>query len=348
MTLAAAIQQRDADLLPSRREEDWRWTGLRELIRAVPPASPTVPAVAENARLSALGWPTLVFANGRALEEAEIAIPATGHGRFVRRFVSATAGTAHHLEATVSVGEGARLVLIDSFEGRAGDYLASAALTLHLAAHAEVERIVLLDDAEDAISVARTEVSLAPGARFHQTVLATGAKRQRFETQVAHPGEGVNLRLDGAYVLSGKRHSDQTTVVAHTGENGVTSQLAKGVAADQARGVFQGRIVVERGADGTDARMAHHALLLSDRAEIDAKPELEIYADDVACAHGNTIGALSAEAVFYARSRGIPEAAAKAMLTTAFLGEVVERILSEPARELALDWLTARLEGLGS
>jgi Fe-S cluster assembly protein SufD len=345
MTLAAAIAARDADLLPSRRDEDWRWTGLRELIRTVPPAAPRVAAVAENAALAALGWPTLVFANGHALEEAEIAIPATGKGAFVRRFVSASDGTAHHLNAAVAVGEGARLVLIDSFEGQGRDYLASALLGFHLATGALVERIVLLDDAEDAVSVVRTEVALAPGARFHQTVLASGAKRQRFETHITHPGEEAEVWLDGAYVLAGKRHSDQTTVVTHAG-GGVTSQLTKGVATDQARGVFQGRIVVMRGADGTDARMAHHALLLSDRAEIDAKPELEIYADDVACAHGNTVGALDEAAIFYARARGIPEPAAKAMLTTAYLGEVVERIVSEPARELALRWLSGRLEGL--
>jgi Fe-S cluster assembly protein SufD len=346
MGVAAAIAARDADLLPSRRDEDWRWTGLRELIRVVPPASPAAKDIAPNPILATLGWPTLVFANGRPLEEGEIAIPATGKGAYIRRFVSASAETAHHLTADVSVGEGGRLSLIDSFEGCASDYLANAALTLRLAPGAHVERIVLLDDAEDAVSVACTDVELAPGARFSQTVLASGARRQRFETHLIHPGDGASIRLDGAYVLAGKRHSDQTSVVAHAGEGGVTSQLTKGVASDQARGVFQGRIVVQRGADGTDARMAHHALLLSDRAEIDAKPELEIYADDVSCAHGNTVGALSDEAIFYARSRGIPEAAARVMLTAAFLGEVVERIENQPAREIARAWVEARLEAL--
>ena len=346
MTLAAAIAARDADLLPSRRDEDWRWTGLRELIRVVPPSSPPVENLAEHPTLAALGWPTLVFANCRALEEAEINIPATGKGTYVRRFVSASAETAHHLTANIAVGEGGRLTLIDCFEGQAAGYLASAALTIRLAPGAQVERIVLLDDAEDAVSVARTDVELAPGARFSQTVLASGAKRQRFETHLIHPGDGASVRLDGAYVLAGKRHSDQTSVVTHAGEGGVTSQLTKGVATDQARGVFQGRIVVERGADGTDARMAHHALLLSDRAEIDAKPELEIYADDVSCAHGNTVGALSDEAIFYARSRGIPEAAARVMLTGAFLGEVVDRIENESAREIARAWVQARLGAL--
>ena len=116
---------------------------------------------------------------------------------------------------------------------------------------------------------------------------------------------------------------------------------------DQARGVFQGRIVVQPGADRTDARMGHHALILSDRAEVDAKPELEIFADDVACAHGNTVGALDEEALFYAEQRGIPEADARAMLTEAFVGEVVDRIAHEGAREVVRAWVANRLGGQG-
>ncbi len=114
---------------------------------------------------------------------------------------------------------------------------------------------------------------------------------------------------------------------------------------DQARGVFQGRIVVTEGADRTDARMGHHALILSDRAEVDAKPELEIFADDVACAHGNTVGALDEDALFYAMQRGMPEAVAKTLLTEAFVGEVVDRIVHPEAREIARAWVAARLEG---
>jgi Fe-S cluster assembly protein SufD len=125
---------------------------------------------------------------------------------------------------------------------------------------------------------------------------------------------------------------------------GVTDQLTKGVVRDQGRGVFQGRIVVEPGADRTDARMGHHALVLSDRAEVDAKPELEIFADDVACAHGNTVGALDEEALFYAEQRGIPEADARAMLTEAFVGEVIDRIEHEGARDVARAWVAERLE----
>jgi Fe-S cluster assembly protein SufD len=101
--------------------------------------------------------------------------------------------------------------------------------------------------------------------------------------------------------------------------------------------------VVREGADRTDARMGHHALILSDRAEVDAKPELEIYADDVACAHGNTVGALDEDAMFYAEQRGIPEDAARAMLTEAFFGDVVDRIEHDGARDVIRAWVAERL-----
>ena len=131
--------------------------------------------------------------------------------------------------------------------------------------------------------------------------------------------------------------------MTHAGPDGATTQLAKGVVRHQARGVFQGRIVVEEGADRTDARMGHHALILSDRAEVDAKPELEIYADDVACAHGNTVGALDEDALFYARQRGMPEAEARALLTEAFIGEVVDQIGHQGARDVVRAWVGDRL-----
>jgi len=120
-------------------------------------------------------------------------------------------------------------------------------------------------------------------------------------------------------------------------------QMIKGVVSDKARGVFQGRIVVAHGADQTDAKMKHDALVLSDQAEVDAKPELEIYADDVSCTHGNTVGALDEEAMFYAAQRGIPEEMARAMLTRAFVETVVDRIEHDAGREVARSWIANRL-----
>ncbi|WP_426031502.1 Fe-S cluster assembly protein SufD [Caulobacter sp. DWP3-1-3b2] len=339
MTLATALKTGDLTQLPSRRDEDWRWTDLRGLIRALPPASPVVDGDVAAGPFDGLATGEILFVNGRQRHAAQ-----SGAGDVVAlRFVSASDGTAHAAAYAVVVEPDTTLILLESHEGRAGAYMSDVTLDIAVGEGARVERIVMIDDHAEAINIVTTEVDLAPGATFHQTVLTAGARRQRIETRINHPGAHAQVRLDGVYVLAGQRHADQTTVVTHGGADGVTNQLTKGVVADQARGVFQGRIVVQPGADQTDARMGHHALILSDMAEVDAKPELLIFADDVSCAHGNTIGALDDEAIFYARQRGIPEAEARAMLTEAFLGEVVERIEHEGARAVAAAWVARKL-----
>jgi Fe-S cluster assembly protein SufD len=335
VSLARAIETGDLAELPSRRDEDWRWTNLAGLIRELPPAS--APFVGELAPgpFTALADRSLTVLNGRG--EA-----AVGVGGVVELRVIGQGGGAHAAEGDIAVPPGGRLTLLESYEGEGG-FAAEFDLVIRLGEGAAVERIVLADEPAGAVSVARADVTLAPGARFAQMVIASGARRQRIETRVSHPGGGAAVRLDGVYVLADQRHADITTVVTHEGQDGTTEQLTKGVVADQARAIFQGRIVVAEGADKTDARMGHHALILSDRAEVDAKPELEIFADDVACAHGNTVGALDEAALFYAEQRGIAEAEARAMLTEAFVGEVVDRIEYEGAREIVRAWVAARL-----
>ena len=314
-SLARALIEDDDTLLPSRRDEDWRWTDLRGALRVLPkPAHATVSEKRETGRLER----SFKFVQARGY-----------HGQFA-----------------LEVPAGEHLVLIDRFLGAEAAYAADLSLTFTLGEGASLTRIAFHRDSAEAVTVTTAEVSLAPGARYAQTVLAAGAKRQRIETRLVHPGGGAVARLDGAYVLAGQRHSDQTTEVRHQGRNGECRELVKGVVADQARGVFQGRIVVAHGADGTDAKLGHHALVLSGKAEVDSKPELEIYADDVACAHGNTVGALNEEALFYARARGIPPLEAKRMLTEAFLAEVVERVEDPAARDLAASWLAERLMGV--
>jgi Fe-S cluster assembly protein SufD len=257
--------------------------------------------------------------------------------------VSTGEGTGHEATVSVEVKAGASLLLLETYEGRADGYVSNVALNISVGEGGRLTRVVIADDSDDAISISVAELTLAKGAVLEQATLSTGAKLQRLETRVAHPGEGAEVRLDGLYLLDGARHADVTSVVDHTGPDGRTSQLTKGVVRDTARGVFQGKIIVERGADGTDARMGHHALILGERAEIDAKPELVIYADDVQCAHGNTVGNLDQAALFYMQQRGIPADEARALLTQAFLIEVVDRIGHEGAREVVRAWLTDRL-----
>jgi len=233
-------------------------------------------------------------------------------------------------------------VLLESYEGT-GSYVGNVALNIAVLEGGRLDRIVLAESGSEALVFSRADVKLSRGATLNQTILTTGSKLQRLETRVIHPGENVEVRLDGVYALSGAAHADLTSIVDHIGPSGQTSQLIKGVVHDTARGVFQGKIIVQRGADGTDARMGHHALIASERGEVDAKPELIIYADDVQWAHGNTVGTLDESALFYMQQRGIPADEARALLTQAFLIEVVDRIEDEAAREVVREWLEARL-----
>jgi len=338
LSLATAIRTRDVAELPGKRDEDWRWTDLRGLIRVLPDPSQAFDGDLAAGPFDALADDRRVLVNGG---EALIDVPADGKATVALRLVSRGAG-AHHAGVTITLGANARVRLLESYESDSGS-VSQTSLTIVLGEGAAVERLVLAQDHEDAVSVSQAAVRLAPKAEYGQTVVTSGARRQRLETRVIHPGGHASLRLDGVYLLAGKRHSDQTTVVNHESTDGATVQLTKGVVRDQARGVFQGRIVVAEGADRTDARMGHHALILSDRAEVDAKPELEIYADDVACAHGNTVGALDEDALFYARQRGMPEADARAMLTEAFIGEAIDRIWFEDARDIVRAWAAERL-----
>ncbi|MGZ6010994.1 MAG: Fe-S cluster assembly protein SufD, partial [Caulobacteraceae bacterium] len=333
-------------LLPGRRTEDWRWSDLKGVVRAVPPPSPAAATPASPPPLAELAADNeIVVVNGRSEVFGFHAV--AGLPRTLRlRIVSSADQTAHQGVLTLDVEPGAELTLIETYEGDGAGYLSDFSLAVSVGEGAKVERIVLLDEPADAVSISQSQVELQAGAWFGQTVVAAGAKLQRHETQLRHPGRGAEVRLDGLYLLNDRRHADLTTVVDHSGVDGVTTQLTKGLAKDQARGVFQGRIVVEEGADRTDARMGHHALLLNDGAEIDAKPELEIYADDVSCAHGNTVGSLDEDALFYMRARGIPEPEARALLMEAFVGEVVDRIRHEGARAAVHAWVSAKLRAL--
>jgi Fe-S cluster assembly protein SufD len=189
MTLARAIETADATLLPSRRQEDWRWSDLRGLVRVIPPASPAHPGPLAPGPFAALEPEEIAVINGRGPGRIEV---AAGETRVLAlRFVAAPDAGAHVSRLAVAVGEGADLTLLESYEGQ-GDYLANAELAIDLAAGARLERVVAADDAPDGVSVSTAEVTLAAGSRLAQTILTTGARRQRVETRVAHPGAGAS------------------------------------------------------------------------------------------------------------------------------------------------------------
>lgn len=342
--LAQAILSGDLTLLPARRDEAWRWSDLRGAVRVLPRSGvarehPSSVGLFAGVEADA----ETVILDGRRLDGDDSTLVIEGPATHVLRVVN---GPGSHAAAfAIRVEAGGSLTLLESYEGEAGG-VAALDLVIAVARGGRCERIVLMADAADAVDVSTADVTLASGAAFAQTVVLTGARLQRHETRCPHPGEGASVRMDAILLLDGSRHADATTVVEHRGLNGSTSQVAKTVAAGRSRAVFQGRIVVARGADGTDARMRHDALILSEGAEVDAKPELEIYADDVQCAHGATIGALDEDLLFYVRSRGVPEADARLLLTQAFVGEVVDRIEHEGARDVAAAFVSRRLAEL--
>ena len=159
-------------------------------------------------------------------------------------------------------------------------------------------------------------------------------------------GEETIASIRGATLLNGKQHADTTMVVDHAAVGCQSREVFKTVLDDQSRGIFQGKIIVQPGAQKTDAKMASHALMLSEEAETDNKPELEIYADDVQCGHGATAGDLDEDLLFYLRARGIPRAEAEALLIQAFVGDAIEGIehagLREALMEAVQAWLKAR------
>jgi Fe-S cluster assembly protein SufD len=147
----------------------------------------------------------------------------------------------------------------------------------------------------------------------------------------------------GSYLLTGKQHVDTRLVVDHAVPHCISRELFKCVMNDQSRGIFQGKVIVRQDAQKTDGKQSSHALLLSESAEFDAKPELEIYADDVVCGHGTTCGDLNHDHVFYLMSRGIPKAIARAMLVEAFVDEAVETVENETVREALIAMVHDRM-----
>ncbi len=178
-------------------------------------------------------------------------------------------------------------------------------------------------------------------ARFNEFLFTTGGSVVRNQAFVHFGGEGTIASIRGANLLKGRQHADTTLVVDHAVANCTSREVFKSVLDEEARNVFQGKITVRPHAQKTDAKMSTHALLLSDKAEADNKPELEIFADDVQCGHGATSGALDEDLLFYLKARGIPPKEAEALLIQAFVGEAVEGIEHAGLRDALIDHVVA-------
>ena len=306
--------------LPSRRSEAWKWSDLRAAMAGQENVLIGSGELGSEGPISALAQ-----VMGDAYGPSALDIAAPGE-TFESKLTEGDAGQY----GTVVVRAGATATLVERL-GVSGSRLRPflpGYSRIEVEPGATLVRIVVqanavaVGEADAAIVLNEAVVKLGKGATFRQFVLAEGSRLTRIETSV-EAGEGAQIEMNGVYLASAKRHVDLTSRVAHAAPGANTRQLVRGVARKGGRGVFQGKFLVERAGQKTDAAMAHNALLLEEGAEIFAKPELEIYADDVACAHGNTAGQLDEDAVFYLRQRGIPDVEARAMITRAFLIEAV-------------------------
>ena len=341
-----------ADMLPNRRDEAWKWTDLRG-------------GVKDGASgLSETGLPKFTLPDGISITEAETDDLHTDSpmARLARNFggkvwtISAPAGfksetplvienlNRGHIRIRIDVGKNAELSIIEHHAGDVGGFV-NIDQTITLKEKARINRTLVHNDPETCVRIATAHITAWKGASVTQYALSFGGSLSRLETRLAGMGKDIEATLNGAYLLRGKRHCDMTSYIDLSVPDCTIRQAVKGVAADKSRGVFQGKFHVRKPAQHTDAEMRHDTLMLSDTSEIRSKPELEIYADDVACAHGNTMGQLDESALFYMRQRGIPEAQARALLTEAFVAVVFDDMDDEELQSSLLgkvrEWLGA-------
>jgi len=254
----------------------------------------------------------------------------------------ADADQAWHLRHLIELREGASLVVVEHhLAGEAHNHLANQLTHVHLGANATLRHARMQDEAQGATLMARTDAVLAKDADYRRLDLELGAGLSRHELNAALHGNNARLHANGVLLASGKRHIDTRLGIDHVGRDTSCELTWRGMAGGRSKAAFHGGILIREGADGTNAQLSNKNLLLSEGAEIDTQPVLEIHADEVQAAHGATVGQLDQTALFYLRSRGLPAEQARALLTAAFCRETLS--VFEPGDALRTA-LQARLD----
>jgi Fe-S cluster assembly protein SufD len=354
----AAFRRFETEGLPHRRIEEWKYTDLRALMREARPIA-AAPDDAARARAGEAGRLVGDIDARRILFVDGTFVPALMRdGALIHVAKDATVEHPIHLvfatgpqpasvftRSLVVVEPGARVMLVESHEAAAG-YQVNTALELVVGDGAHVDHIKITGGAHDVVHVSSMMAAVGARARFNDFGFTVGGGVVRNQLFVRFDGEGTLAGIRGASLLKGKQHADTTLVADHKVGGCQSRELFATVLDDESRGVFQGKIIVRPKAQKTDAKMMTRALLLSEDAEANNKPELEIFADDVQCGHGATSGALDDDLKFYLMARGIPEAEAEALLVQAFVGEAIEGIEHAGLRDALMEhvaaWLKAR------
>lgn len=316
-----SLQALKADNLPTPAEETWKYTNLS---RAIP--SDLKEGEAQE---------VVIHKNsGQVCAQAED-ILFTGQDVHL-----------HTPRLKIVLEEGAELTLIERHNGE-GTYWKNMVTEIELADNAKLNHYHLQNDTLDAVHTNMVQIKLGRDAVYDGFALNIGAKLSRHEVKAEIMGQGSTCSFNGVNLLKGAQHGDTTIVVEHQAPHCNSNQFYRSILDDEARCVFQGKVHVHRIAQKTDGYQLSNALLLSEKAEMDAKPELEIYADDVKCSHGATCGQLDEEPLFYLRSRGLNEAQARALMIEAFVAEVADKVGDEAfqaeIKDKANEWLKSVL-----
>ena len=242
-------------------------------------------------------------------------------------FIATKKDAVSHPRCLVVAEPGSDVTIVEDFVALTGEaYFTNAVTEIAVADNARVTHVRVQRESGQAFHIARCAVSLGHASRYRSVAVALGASISRLDLDVLQAGEGGECSIDGLALIGKGQLADTHTRIDHARPHGVSRQLHKCIVGGAVHAVFNGKIMVRAGAQRTDSAQSSRNLLLTGRAHVDTKPQLEIFADDVKCAHGATVGQLESEEVFYLRSRGLSESAARNLLTYAFGAEIIDRI----------------------
>ena len=323
MSSTLAIQP---DNLPTPSNETWKYTNLPRAIKALP----------ANLNRAEDEKETIIHLKKGEIREEPIEIIFTGED------------SSYHInQVKIKLEEGAQATIIERHDG-SGQYWKNRVTGIAVGKNAILRHIRIQNDSKQAVNTNITHISADQNAVYDGFSLNIGGKLARHEIHAEIQGEHAEVSFNGINVLNEDQHGDTTILIEHQEPNCKSNQFYRTLLDDKARGVFQGKVHVHQKAQKTDGYQLANTLLLSPEAEMDTKPELEIYADDVKCSHGTTTGQLDEDPLFYLRQRGLSEAEARLMLVRAFVDEVVDKVSNDDIREeitnIANTWLSNALK----
>jgi len=312
----------DAKNIPTQKVEEWKYTNVSRALGGLKDIPP---------------------------EDVQERVITVARGKTDRQEImwDGVEGKHHQLRLKVVLEEGAEATIIERHTG-AGAYWKNMGTEIVLAANARLNHVRVQEDGADAIQTNMVHITMERDSYLNSFSLNLGGKLTRHDIHAVLNGSNIDCSLNGINLLNGAQHGDTTILMEHTAPHCLSNQFYRTILDDAARGVFQGKVHVHRAAQKTDGYQLANTLLLSPKAEMDTKPELEIYADDVKCSHGATTGQLDEEPLFYLRSRGLTESEARMLLIQAFVDEVADKIADETLqaemKQKAEQWLAVQLK----